>query len=49
MPGLFIRASLPMLNTSCSGAIASVATDAHAARMKSHAISLPPFPSVSPR
>src|SRR5262245_1675911 len=29
-PGWFIRASLPRLRTSCSGAIASAATDDHA-------------------
>src|SRR5262249_25346859 len=30
LPGWFIRASLPRLRTSCSGAIASAATDDHA-------------------
>src|SRR5881397_1172077 len=34
LPGWFIRASLPMLRTSCNGAIASAATDDHATRNK---------------
>src|SRR5262245_17604392 len=39
LPGWFIRASLPRLRTSCSGAIASAATDDHARAINAWATS----------
>src|SRR5262249_19874827 len=39
LPGWFMRASLPRLSTSCSGAIASAATDDHASPSKPGAAS----------
>ena len=39
LPGWFMRASLPRLRTSCSGAIASAAADDHARRNKTGATS----------
>src|SRR5512143_2820617 len=39
-PGRFMRASFPKRKTSCAVVIAVLATDDHAARIKSHAISL---------
>src|SRR5215813_11389709 len=44
LPGWFIRASLPRLRTSCSGAIASAATDDHAIPSSAGAASSPEPP-----
>jgi hypothetical protein len=43
-PGMFMRASLPRPSTSCIGTIARRATEAYAARMRTHSMSLPSVP-----